>query len=269
MTRSKTLLLLLATTGLTLGILCGRALRQGYSPEKAEAGVAPAKIGARVREAGLATEKDATPAVPAGVPVDGFVVPREVMRRIHVELMSGSSLNKNECRVLGLTETQIKEMGFMVDDAVKRWRDREMATARRIPSGKGDVLWHIPAAQPEVAEQEWQSLTKKLVEIGGPALEPLLTYRLTQGYSPSHQSNAGTGMLNLLTAGFGTLDRFIKIPADGSHAQVIDVFPRHVKDVPVDESIFDQFGRKLNIDWRGFIPPADYQDRFSHLPSTN
>jgi hypothetical protein len=268
MTRSKTSLLLLAAIGVTLGILSGRALRVDPVHEDGAVGVALAKIGDRVREDGLPTKGGTTATVLEGVPPEGFVVPEEAMRRIHVELMSGSSLNKNECRVLGLTERQIKEMDFMVNDAVKRWRAREMAAARQIPSGKGDVLWHIPAAPPEVAEQEWQSLTRKLIEIGGPELEPLLTYRLTKGYSPSHQSNAGTGMLNLLTAGFGTLDRFIKIPADGSHAQVIDVFPHHVKDVPVDEAIFDQFGRKLNIDWRGFIPPKDYQDRFSHLPST-
>lgn len=257
-------LLMLAGAGLGLGILCGRSFQE--EKPAGEAGEMPAKTGKRMHEAMSSGNGAVTAPVPEGVPEEGFVVPAEAMRRIHVQLMSGTALNKNECRVLGMTEAQIKELELMIDDAVKRWREREMAGARRIPSGKGEVLWHIPASDPALAEQEWQGFTKRLAEIGGPELEPILSYRLTDGYSPSRHSNAGTGMLNMLTAGFGTLERFIRIPADGSHAQVIDVFPHHLRDAPIDESIFDQFGRKLNIDWRGFIPPDEQADRFSHLP---
>ncbi|QJE98522.1 hypothetical protein [Luteolibacter luteus] len=267
MTRSKTLLFFLVAAGLGLGILCGRALRGEAMDEDMATGIA-GKTSKRMRETGPSGRENAGKPVPEGVPSEGFVVPPQAMRRIQVELLSGSSLNKNECRMLGMTEAQIKEVDLMVSDAVKRWREREMATAKRIPSQKGDVLWFIPAAGPAVAEQEWLGVTKKLVEIGGPDLEPLLTYRLTVGNSPSHRSNSGAGMLNLLTAGFGTLDRFIKIPADGSYPQVIDVFPHRVKEVPVDESIFEQFEHKLSIDWRSYISPADHADRFSHLPAT-
>lgn len=272
MAGSRILLIALASAGLGLGIYCGRLLRAD-SPTVLHASAPSSSVYPRAHDSGSIPTADEEGGIAGeeaqAEPAVDFVVPPEAMGRIQVDLLGGSSLNKEECRLLGMTEPQIKELELVVDDAVKRWREREKAAAKRIPSASGDILWHIPAADPALAEQEWQSLTKKVVEIGGPGLEPILKYRLIDGYSPSHQSNAGTGMLNILTAGFGTLNRFIRIPKDGrEYPQIIDALPTRMGEVPVDESLFGKFGDTLNFEAQSYVNPKDAADYFSHLPPT-
>ncbi|MEO6475934.1 hypothetical protein [Luteolibacter sp.] len=176
-------------------------------------------------------------------PADYFIVPPAALRRIRVELMDGISLNPKECELLGLEEKQIQELKLVIDSAVLRWQEREKATMKILPSSGPHTLLHIPHADPIIAEKEWQDLKTSILRIAGPELEPLLRYRLTDGYSPSYKSNAGTGLLNVLTAGYGTLDRLVKISSSANGTTVyetIDFQPTRLKGAAVDEAFFNQ-----------------------------
>lgn len=171
-----------------------------------------------------------------------FVVPRDAMSRIKLDLLDGTSLNHKECELLGLSESQIEEMDTVVSSAVTRWREREKATMKVVSSSSGNTLIHIPPADPAIAEKEWQDLKAGMLEIGGKDLEPLLRYRLTDGYSPTHQSNAMTGMLNVLTAGYGTLERMVSVRILNGHTtyEVLDILPDRRKGAAVDEAFFHE-----------------------------
>lgn len=172
-----------------------------------------------------------------------FVVPPDALHRIRLSLLEGTSLDRKECELLGLNESQIRELDLAVSSAVSRWREREKATMKIIASSDGDTLIHIPPADPALAEKEWQDLKASVLRIGGNELEPFLRYRLTDGYSPTFQSNAMTGMLNVLTAGYGTLERMVRIRPDRNGEttyEILDIFPDRRKEAAVDDAFFNQ-----------------------------
>lgn len=198
-----------------------------------------------------------------------LVVPPDVIHRIELQLMDGGELNRQECRLIGMGDSQIKSLATAVRDSVSRWQEREKAAVKVIPSSQPGLLLHIPAADPTVVEAEYDAVRERVREDAGPGLEGLVHMRLTDGYTPRSQSNIGTGMLNVLTGGFGSLERFIKVtPArDGSWVyEVTDVLPRNLDGVPVDESIFAKFGESLGIDCRRTYLSGRDGAAVSHLP---
>lgn len=206
----------------------------------------------------------------AGTAVSPLVVPPDVIHRIQVQLMDGAELNRQECRLIGMEDSQIQSLAAAVNDSVSRWREREKSAAKVIPSTQPGLLLHIPAADPKVVEAEYEAVMQRVREDAGPALEPLVHMRLTDGYTPRSQSNIGTGMLNVLTGGFGSLDRFIKVtPArDGGWIyEVTDVVPYRLDGVPTDESIFSKFGESLSIDSRRTYYSGQDDAAISHWPT--
>jgi len=198
-----------------------------------------------------------------------LVVPPDVIHRIELQLMDGAELNRQECRLIGMGDPQIKSLATAVRDCVGRWQEREKAAVKVIPSTQPGLLLHIPAADPKVVEGEYDAVRERVREDAGPGLERLVHKRLTDGYTPQSQSNIGTGMLNVLTGGFGSLERFIKVtPAhDGSWVyEVTDVLPRDLNGVAVDESIFAKFGESLSFDCRRTYLSGRDAAAVSHLP---
>ncbi|GAA5121221.1 hypothetical protein GCM10023212_16060 [Luteolibacter yonseiensis] len=190
------------------------------------------------------------------------------MQRIRVELMDGTALNPKECELLGLREPQIQELKSTIDSTVLRWRQRETATRKILANSGGEILLHIPHTDPATSEQEWQDLRNRVSEIAGPELSPLLHYRLTDGYSPSRQSNAGTGMLNVLTAGCGTLDRLVKIsPSRDGHTvyQVIDFLSTRLNGAAPDEAFFNQLKDSGSHEGSRYFRSQEVPDSLSHL----
>lgn len=197
-------------------------------------------------------------------------VPPAAMRRIEVTLMDGMELDKDECRLLGMTEAQIQRLSSVVEASLARLREREQATVRWLAPEGADKLMYIPPADPELAEQEWKDVTAAVREIGGQELGDLLHFRLTDGYSPSRFSNAGKGMLNVATAGFGTMHRFIKVstlPDGSSSYEVTDLLPASLKGVPVDATVFGRIGKSVGFDERQTYNSVKDHRRISHLPS--
>ncbi|HEY1122667.1 MAG TPA: hypothetical protein VGE67_13735 [Haloferula sp.] len=250
------------------GMLVGRAL-QGHVSSSGREGeltrVAPEQIadeGAEHRR-GEAIKDDAEPVA------SPLVVPPDVIHRIEVQLMDGAELNRQECRLIGMGDSQIKSLSNVVRECVSRWQEREKATVKVIPSSQPGLLLHIPAAAPQTVEAEYEAVMQRVREDAGPGLEPLVHMRLTDGYTPRSQSNIGTGMLNVMTGGFGCLERFIKVtPArDGSWVyEVTDVLPRDLNGVPVDESIFTKFGESLSFECRRTYLSGRDAAVISHLP---
>ena len=256
------------------GLIFGRYLRQCFAPPQA-----PPLYSASVQQVVSPVHRD--PAKDKGSVIlpeaEGpggaesvLRVPPGAMLRIEVELMDGVTLNKNECRLLGLDEEQIRRLSQVVAESIERMRAREKAAVRVLPSDGPDQLMYIPPADPVVAEQEWQEMTAMVREIAGPELQDLLHYRLTDGYSPTRFSNAGTGMLNVLTAGFGTMHQFIRVTTlpDGSQSyKVTDLLPATLKAMPVDGSVFAKIGKSIGFDGvRTYDSVKDF-GRISHLPS--
>lgn len=261
---------MLALAAVVPGILAGRALRghDALFPDGAvdRTGVAPARAtndGPEYRQReGAAKEVAEADAAP-------LVVPPDVIHRIEVQLMDGAELNRQECRLIGMGDSQIKSLATAVRDCVSRWREREKAAVKVIPSTQPGLLLHIPAADLQAVEAEYDAVMERVREDAGPGLDRLVHRRLTDGYTPRSQSNIGTGMLNVLTGGFGSLERFIKVtPAhDGTWVyEVTDVLPGHLKGVPVDESIFAKFGDSLGIDSRRTYLSDRDAAAISHLP---
>jgi len=183
--------------------------------------------------------------------------------------MDGGELNRQECRLIGMGDSQIKSLAASVRDCVSRWREREKAAVKVIPSSQPGLLLHIPAADSQAVEAEYDAVMECVRQDAGPALEPLVHMRLTDGYTPRSQSNIGTGMLNVLTGGFGSLERFIKVTPshDGSWIyEVTDVLPDRLNGVPVDESIFTRFGESLSFDSRRTYLSGRDAAAVSHLP---
>jgi len=262
------LLPLLALATLFPGIWAGRALRgqdafpgepadrTSVAPEQAEDG-APE----RYQESG----KEA-----AGTAAGPLVVPPDVIHRIQIQLMDGAELNRQECRLIGMDDSQIKSLAGAVSDCVSRWREREKMAVKVIPSSQPGLLLHIPAADAKTVEAEYDALMQRVREDAGPALEPLVHMRLTDGYTPRSQSNIGTGMLNVLTGGFGSLDRFIRITPTGDGGwsyEVTDIVPYRLDGVAADESIFGKFGESLSIDSRRTYLSGRDAAAISHLPT--
>jgi hypothetical protein len=257
---------LLALAAVFPGVLVGRALRGGDAssavdqPRAAFGQIANDERGHREREG--AKEVTETTAAP-------LVVPPDVIHRIEVQLMDGAELNRQECRLIGMGDSQIKSLSTAVRDCVSRWQEREKAAVKVIPSSQPGLLLHIPAADLKVVEAEYDEVREHVREDAGPGLERLVHMRLTDGYTPRSQSNIGTGMLNVLTGGFGSLERFIKVtPAhDGSWVyEVTDVLPYRLDGVPVDESIFAKFGESVSIDSRRTYLSGRDAAAISHLP---
>jgi hypothetical protein len=230
---------------LLAGIVCGRLLH-GSVEEKdhhKETRAHPSsgeKNASAFGTGGREARADARTQTASPVP---FIVPAAAMSRIRLNLMEGTSLDRKECEILGLGESQIQALEDVVSPAVSRWKEREKATMKIIPSAGGNTIIHIPPADPAISEEEWQDLKASMLEIGGKDLDPLLRYRLTDGYSPTSQSNAWTGMLNVLTAGYGTLERMVRITPsqDGETTyEIIDIFPDRRKGAEVDETFFKQ-----------------------------
>ncbi|RYD84762.1 MAG: hypothetical protein EOP84_04615 [Verrucomicrobiaceae bacterium] len=257
---------LLALAAVFPGVLVGRALRghDATSPVDRirDAPALATNDGREHRQGEAAREVRETAAAP-------LVVPPDVIHRIEIQLMDGAELNRQECRLIGMGDSQIKSLAAAVRDYVSRWREREKAAVKVIPSTQPGLLLHIPAADSKVVEAEYDALMQRVREDAGPGLEPLVHMRLTDGYTPRSQSNRGTGMLNVMTGGFGSLERFIKVtPAyDGSWVyEVTDVLPRDLNGVPVDESIFAKFGESLSFDCRRTYLSGRDAAAISHLP---
>ncbi|HSP44022.1 MAG TPA: hypothetical protein VLO11_14205 [Luteolibacter sp.] len=139
---------------------------------------------------------------------------------------------------------------------------------KTIPTGGPDTLIHIPVAGRDEAEKEYQDLHERILQISGDELGPLLQYRLTDGYSPSRYSNSGTGLLNVLTAGYGALDRFVRIRPlpDGSHAyEVMDFLPKHLEGIEVDEASFEKLASSGNYEGRKISNTTTEPEQVSHL----
>lgn len=201
-------------------------------------------------------------------PADNFVVPPEAMERIRLDLLDGTSLNRKECEILGLSESQIQKLKGVVDAAIARWQERERASMKIVPSSGGKTLIHIPPADPAVSEKEWQVLKASMLEIGGAELEPLLHYRLTDGNSPSRYTNAGTGMLNVLTAGYGTFDRLVRVTPspDGSTVyDIIDVGRMRPKNATMDEAFFNELKDSGSHDGSKHFRSDKIPDQLNHL----
>jgi len=197
-----------------------------------------------------------------------FIVPPEAFRKIRVSLLEGTSLNHKECKVLGLNETQIRDLEQLVQETVTRWRERENATMKTIPLKGAGTLIHIPAADRETAEREFKNLHEKALQIGGEQLGPLVHHRLTDGHSPSRFSNWGTGMLNVLTAGYGTMDRFVWInpmPGGLTSYQVIDVLPDRIEKGEIDGEMFERLVDSENYMERKHIHTKENLEQLSHL----
>ena len=258
---------LLALAAVFPGVLVGRALRWREEPSSVDqirVNTAQATdCGWQYRRGAVAEGKVAeTLAAP-------LVVPPDVIHRIEVQLMDGTELNRQECRLIGMEDSQIKSLSTAVRDCVSRWQEREKAVVKVIPSSQPGLLLHIPAADPKVVEEEYDAVRERVHEDAGPALEPLVHMRLTDGYTPRSQSNIGTGMLNVLTGGFGSLERFIKVtPArDGSWVyEVTDVLPRNLDGVAVDEGIFAKLGESLSFECRRTYFSGRDAAAISHLP---
>ena len=260
---------LLALAAVFPGVLVGRALRGHDASTANKAGGlirgAPEQIaddGPERRRRDPAKEVAETAAAP-------LVVPPDVIHRIEVQLMDGGELNRQECRLIGMGDSQIKSLSTAVRDCVSRWQEREKAAVKVIPSSQPGLLLHFPAADSKVVEAEYDAVMERVREDAGPGLEPLVHMRLTKGYEPRSQSNIGTGMLNVLTGGFGSLDRFIKVTQahDGSWVyEVTDVLPYRLDGVLVDESIFAKFGESLSIDSRRTYLSGRDAAAVSHLP---
>jgi hypothetical protein len=260
---------LLALAAVFPGILAGRALRghDTFIPDGAadRTRVAPAQV---TNDEPEHRQREAAKEV-AEIAAAPLVVPPDVIHRIEVQLMDGAELNRQECRLIGMGDSQIKSLATAVRDCVSRWQEREKAAVKVIPSSQPELLLHIPAADSQAVEAEYDALMQRVRQDAGPALEPLVHMRLTNGYTPRSQSNIGTGMLNVLTGGFGSLDRFVKVtPArDGSWIyEVTDVLPYRLDGVPVDESIFAKFGESLSIDSRRTYLSGRDAAAISHLP---
>lgn len=200
-------------------------------------------------------------------PEECFVVPPAALQRIRVNLMTGTSLDLKECELLGLEEKQIQELKLMVDSTVLRWQEREKATMEILPSSGPHTLLHIPHADPATAEKEWQDLKAGVLRIAGPELGPLLHFRLTDGNSPSRQSNFGTGLLNVLTAGYGSLDRLVKItPGDNyTNYEIVDFQSTRQQDAAVDEALFSRLRSSGSHDGSKDFSDTKIPDQLLHL----
>lgn len=257
---------LLALAAVFPGVLVGRALRghDAFSPVN-RIGDPPAQAtndGRKHRPRETAKEVAETDVAP-------LVVPPDVIHRIELQLMDGAELNRQECRLIGMGDSQIKSLSTAVRECVSRWQEREKAAVEVIPSTQPGLLLHIPAADSQVVEAEYDAVMERVRQDAGPGLEPLVHMRLSDGYTPRSQSNRGTGMLNVMTGGFGSLERFIKVtPAhDGSWVyEVTDVLPDRLNGVPVDESIFAKFGESLSFDSRRTYLSGRDAAVVSHLP---
>ena len=270
--KSLTVPSLLALAALALGVWSGYSLRPTpmkpmNSKEHRSLSTRP-----REREKDFATERGLSGRERAVLDPPGFlIVPPESFRKIRVTLLDGTSLNHEECRMLGLSRHQIQALDDLVRVSVTRWREREKAAMKTIPTGEPGTLIHIPVAGRDEAEKEYQDLQDRILQISGDELGPLLQYRLTDGYSPSRYSNAGTGLLNVLTAGYGALDRFVRIRPlpDGSNAyEVMDFLPKHLEGIEVDEASFEKLASSGNYEGRKISNTNTEPEQISHLLQT-
>lgn len=266
--RPPSLLVLLALAAVFPGIWAGKALRghDAFSegPRSLTDG-APRQAKGGPQEHRPKLEKEV-----AGTAAGPLVVPPDVIHRIQLQLMDGAELNRQECRLIGMEDSEIQSLATSVSESVSRWREREKSAVKAIPSTQPGLLLHIPAADPKTVEVGYDAIMHRVREDAGPALEPLVHMRLTDGYTPRSQSNIGTGMLNVLTGGFGSLDRFIKVtpaPSGGWVYEVTDVVPYRLDGVPIDESIFGKFGESLSIDSRRTYYSGRDDAAISHLPT--
>jgi len=197
-----------------------------------------------------------------------LIVLPDVIHRIEVKLMDGIELNRDECRLLGMTEAQIQQLAALVHDTVKRWQDRETAAMISIPTSGTDRLYYIPPGDPALMEQDYQAMNNSVREIAGPDLTDLIQMRLSKGYSPQRMDNSQMGLLNVLTGGFGSMSRFIRgtQQADGQWQYEESDFRAGSLDGagPVDEALFQKIGRTLTPDQ---YPGAWIRDKglLSHL----
>ncbi|MGL4400461.1 MAG: hypothetical protein ACRCXD_11375 [Luteolibacter sp.] len=260
---------LLAAVALLAGIWSGRSVRATSAEQQDQPPRFTQAIHSQVRKRESVTEFGRADEKTASVnPKEFIVVPPEAFRKIRVALLDGTSLDHKECQVLGLSETQIQKLEQLVGETVNRWREREKATMKIIPSNGPGTLIHIPAADREVSELEFKDLHEKILNISGEELGPLLHYRLTDGHSPSQHSNSGTGMLNVLTAGYGTMDRFVSIKSmpDGSTSyQIIDVLPRRMDHVGIDEALFRKLLDSGNWEEHKRLNSNENSEQLSHL----
>ncbi|MDB6076916.1 MAG: hypothetical protein JWO82_663, partial [Akkermansiaceae bacterium] len=153
--------------------------------------------------------------------------------------------------------------------SVKRWEEREKAAVKVISEKDGVMRMHIPPTDPKVAEREWEEVRAKVDEIAGPALREAFRRQLTDGYSPTFLSTLGMGKLNILTAGFGTMDRFIeaKKQADGQWCyQVYDVMPDRRKGAPIDAAQFEKFAGGNGYDQQQSLSLEKNAEQLAHLP---
>jgi hypothetical protein len=273
--------LLLVTTvlaALVLGVWSGKVLRgkndfKGGGPEPSNKTQFEQRISrTSSRDLPLVTEQrpEKNRDSSASQSQDGyFTLPSKEFDRIEVKLIEGLSLNKKECEAIGLNEIQIRKLSFMIDDVASRWQEREKSHMKVISSTDEETLVHIPVSDPELARQEILEAKQKIGEIGGPGLEPLLKCRLIRGNNLLMRSNADTGLLNILTAGFGSLERFVRIKKDndgGATYEIMDLLPERLKDVQMDHDLFEKFYSSGTFDGRTVITSRHDQALVSHLP---
>lgn len=252
------------------GIVCGRLLHP--SVEEGEKGkeIHASRASESSDHASFTGNQRRSPADASTLPntTVPFVVPAAAMSRIRVNLLDGTSLDRKECELLGLDEGQTQALDDAVSSSVSRWQEREKATMKVISSTGGNMLIHIPAADPAIAEKEWQELKAGMLEIGGKDLEPLLRFRLTDGYSPTFQSNAWTGMLNVLTAGYGTLERMVRItpsPDGETTYEIFDIFSDRRNGAAMDEAFFNQVKESGSYQGIQHFHSATVPAQLSHL----
>lgn len=271
MTKKSACFGLLFLTAILLGIACGYLLPSTIGSLSKENEPNTAATSSVLSASSLSPSLTPTPRSSSLAPdnADYFVIPPDAIRMIRVNLIDDLSLNKKECETLGLTESQIQEMSLLVDESISRWLKRESDTMQVIGSSEASTVIHIPSVDPEQAEQEWQVTSERIKEIVGSGLDLLFHKNLTDGNRPSLETNSHTPLLNRLTAGFGTLDRFIEVTRSSTgmlHYEILDVRAEKLSGISIDRETFGKLSSSGDYDVKTQLDYEAPAGRVAHLP---